>query len=136
MSKFKKSEQDSNNSTNSKKSSKKSDRVDAKNTDTSTPSLSQNAKPVSLIDKKNVEELLSRAISRFKLDYLNDKKIKFKEISNLASIAEEYMSCFALIGYSIQNEKVVVFSIPTAKDEAALVDLLRSTFIEIVSNRP
>jgi hypothetical protein len=99
---------------------------------TQTPSLSENVKN----NPNLVEQLLAQALLRYKNDYINDKKTKFKEFAHLASLTEEYMSCFALIGYSLENEKVVVFNTPTSKDEAALVDLLRSTFIEIVSNRP
>ena len=65
-----------------------------------------------------------------------DKKQKLKEISHLSLIAEEYLSSFVLIGYSIQDEQVVVFNAPTPKDEAALVDLLRFTFFDVVNNRP
>ena len=84
----------------------------------------------------NIEQLFARAMSRYKADIITDKKDKIKEVSHLALIAEEYLSCFALIGYSLQNEKVVVFNMPTCKDEAALVDLLRSTFLDIANNRP
>ena len=84
----------------------------------------------------NIERLFAQALTRHKADVFLDKKTKFKEISHLASIAEEYLSCFALIGYSLQDEQVVIFNMPSPKDEAALVDLLRATFIDMVSNRP
>ena len=64
------------------------------------------------------------------------QKQKFKDIGHLASIAEEYLSSFALIGYSLQDEKVVVLNMPTSKDEAALVDLIRATFVDLANNRP
>lgn len=87
-------------------------------------------------EQKDLKELFNQALNRYKAEMQTEKKIKLKEISHLALIAEEYLSSFALIGYSLQNEKVVIFNTPTAKDEAALVDLLRATFVEIVSNRP
>lgn len=87
-------------------------------------------------EKLNVDQLFAQAVLRYKNEALADKKIKVKEISHLSLMAEEYLSCFALIGYSLQNEKVVVLSMPTSKDEAALVDLLRATFIELANGRP
>lgn len=82
------------------------------------------------------KELIEQALSRHKRDDLLDRKRNFKEVGHLALIAEEYLSSFALIGYSLQNEKVVVINMPTPKDEAALVDLLRATFVDLASNRP
>lgn len=88
-------------------------------------------------DKINVDKLLAQAFARHKMDLLiGERKEKFKEVSHLATMAEEYLSCFSLIGYNFQGEKVCVFSAPTSKDEAALVDLLRSTFLDIANNRP
>jgi hypothetical protein len=98
---------------------------------TSTEKLS-----TSKIDQALVDQLLTQVASRYRNELLADKKLKLKEISHISSMAEEYFTCYALIGYSIQNEQVVVLNMPTPKDEAALVDLLRSTFIDIASNRP
>ena len=91
---------------------------------------------LSKAEQINVDQLFAQALLRYKKDELADKKIKLKELSQLALIAEEYMSCFALIGYSLQDERVVMMNMPTSKDEAALVDLLRATFIDIANNRP
>ena len=88
-------------------------------------------------EKINIDNLIQQAFTRHKFESLvNEKKEKFKEITHLASIVEEYLSCFSLIGYTLQGEKVCVFNAATSKDEAALVDLLRSTFLEIANNRP
>ena len=87
-------------------------------------------------EKANIEHLISHALNRYKDDQILDKKHKTQELSHLALMCEEYLSTFALLGYSLEGEKIIVFNMPTAKDEAALVDLLRSTFIDIASNRP
>jgi hypothetical protein len=87
-------------------------------------------------EKINIEQLFAQALARHNKDLIADKKSKLKELNHLSLIAEEYLSCFALIGYSLQDEKVVIFNTPTSKDEAALVDLLRATFIDIANNRP
>jgi hypothetical protein len=90
----------------------------------------------SKLDQELINQLLTQVSARYKNEVLSDKKIKIKEISHIASMAEEYFSCFAIIGYSIQNEEVVVLNVNSPKDEAALVDLLRATFLDIASNRP
>jgi hypothetical protein len=88
-------------------------------------------------EKINIEHMFAQALARHKNDpFLEDKKNKLKEISRLCLIAEEYMSAFALIGYSLQDEKVVIINASTPKNEAALVDIIRSTFFDIASNRP
>jgi len=108
-----------------KKPSKKSEKIVKDELDTL-------SKPQTI----DINHLFAEALLRHKNEQLQDKKYKLKEMSHLALIAEEYLSCFALIGYSLQNEKVTIFSMPSPKDEAALVDLLRSTFIDIANNRP
>ena len=87
-------------------------------------------------EKANIDHLFAQALQRYKQELITDKKDKLKEISHLSLICEEYLSTFALIGYSLQDEKVVVFNMSSPKNEAALIDLLRSTFFEIVQNRP
>lgn len=91
---------------------------------------------LSKVEKINVDQLVAQAMLRYKQESDLDKKFKLKEVTHLSIMAEEYLSCFALIGYSLQNEKVVILNMPTSKDEAALVDLLRATFLDIAGNRP
>ena len=93
-------------------------------------------KSVSAAEKIDADTVFAQALSRHKKELMLDKKEQFKEIGHLALIAQEYLSSFALIGYSLQDERVVVFNMPTPKDEAALVDLLRATFVDIASSRP
>lgn len=87
-------------------------------------------------EKINIDQLLAQALFRHKNDEIADKKIKLKEFNHFASIAEEYLSCYITIGYSLQNERVVLLHMPTPKDEAALIDLLRATFLDLASDRP
>ena len=84
----------------------------------------------------DINDLFANAIKRHKKEYNSDKKQKDMEIEHLALIAEEYLSTFVLMGYSLQDEKVVIFNAPTIKDEAALMDLFRATFVDIIQNRP
>jgi hypothetical protein len=106
----------------------------------SNPSSEQNSSedlPLSAPEQLNVNKLLSQALTRYKNDSLiQDKQDKLQELEHLGKIVEEYLSCFTLIGFTMQGEKVCLFNASTSKDEGALVDLLRSTFLEIVNNRP
>lgn len=105
-------------------------------TTTETSAVSLKKIPSSkLTDKDYVNQIIAQALLRYKADQAQDKQIKFEEISHLALIAEEYLSSFVLLGYSLQNEKVVVFNLPTAKDESAMIDLLRTTFLNMVGNQ-
>lgn len=93
--------------------------------------------PLSAPEQLNVNKLLSQALIRYKNDSLiQDKQDKLHELEHLGKIVEEYLSCFSLIGFTLQGEKVCLFNATTSKDEGALVDLLRSTFVEIINNRP
>jgi hypothetical protein len=106
---------------------------------TQTKSLSsedENVTDLSKLEQLSVDQLITQALARHKAELAADKKIKVKELGHLASLAEEYLNCFLLIGFSVQNEKVILQSMSTSKDEAALMDLLRTTFIELLGNRP
>ena len=91
---------------------------------------------LSKAEQVDVTQLIAQALTRYKNEQFKDKKLKIKEISHLALMCEEYLSSFALIGFSLEGEKFVVFNTPTPRDESALVDLLRATFIDIANNRP
>jgi len=98
-------------------------------------SLSADEVPISKGEQLTVNQLIAQTLIRYKHEQIQDKKQKFKEIGHLAGMCEEYLSSFALIGYSLEGEKIVVFNHPTSKDEAALTDLLRTTFIGLMSNQ-
>lgn len=87
-------------------------------------------------EKINIERLFANALKRYYAEDLADKKDKQKELMHLASIVEEYLSCYMLIGYTLQDEQTVIFNANTSKDEAALIDLLRATFVDIANKRP
>ncbi len=82
-----------------------------------------------------LDQLIMQAMLRYKTDEL-ELKNKQKELTQLAIIAQEYLSSYILVGYSLQDERAIVTHIPTAKDESALIDLLRSTLIDLASDRP
>ena len=103
---------------------------------TKNTSLSADEIEIPKAEKINIDQLFAQALLRHKNDALVDKKIKVKELHHLSTIAGEYLNCFIMIGYSLQDEKVVLLNMPSPKDEAALIDLLRSTFLDLASDRP
>lgn len=96
----------------------------------------ESVNPVSKDKKTEINELFAQALARHKNEIFQDKKQKYKEIDHLALITKEYLSCFSLIGYTMQGEQVCIFDANNSRDEAALVDLMRATFLEIANNRP
>lgn len=92
--------------------------------------------PLTKIEQIEVEQLITQALTRHKDELAVDKKRKLKELNHFAATAEEYLNCYLLIGFSLQNEKVILQSTTTPKDEAALMDLLRTTFLDFMGNRP
>ena len=88
------------------------------------------------LDLLHIDQLYKQIENRYKDSILLDKRVKYKEMNHLASIAEEYLSCSLIIGYSMEGEKVCILNAQNSKDEAAVADLLRSTFLDMTSNRP
>ena len=103
---------------------------------TKTTSLSSDEVSIPKLEQLNIDQLLTQAFQRHKNEVLNDKKIKLKELHHFSSMAGEYLSSFVLVGYSLQDERVVLFNMPTPKDEAALIDLLRATLIDLANGEP
>lgn len=116
----------------SKKRPKRETASSKKNMPSDVPS--QEECSLSKAEQLTVNQLIAQTLIRYKNEQLQDKKQKFREVGHLAGICEEYLSSFALIGYTLEGEKVVVFNHATPKDQAALMDLLRTTFIGLMSN--
>ena len=92
--------------------------------------------PLSKIEKINIEKVFAQALDKYKDELLERKKVSNKELSHLGTIVEEYLSCFVIVGFSLEGEKICLFNAQNDRDEGALVDHLRSTFIDIANNRP
>lgn len=122
---------------NSKSSKKRTSPLTVSVSMTATSEENSDTTLVATPEQININHVLNQALVRYKNDAaVQDKHHKLKEISHLGNMVEEFLSCFTLIGFTMQGEKVCIFNAKTSKDEGALVDLLRSTFLEIVNNRP
>jgi len=91
--------------------------------------------PLSKVEQINIEQVFAQALEGFKHELLTHKKQTYKDFNHLALLTQEYLSCFSLVGFSMTGEKICIFNASSEKDESALVDLMRSTLIEIVNNR-
>lgn len=98
--------------------------------------IPESGNPIARAEKINIERLFEQVFKQYQKEEVSLKKIKQKELEHLSSIIEEYMSCYVLIGYTMQDEQAVIFNSGTPKDEAALADLLRAVFIDMMAKRP
>lgn len=92
--------------------------------------------PTHSLEKHTLNELILQSLVRYKDEATEDKKVKFKEIEHLSAMIEEYLSAYVVVGFTLQGEKVCLFSAQTSKDECAVMDHLRATFFNIAGNRP
>lgn len=86
-------------------------------------------------EKAHINSLLAKAMDEYKSQSLS-KYESHKDMSQLTTIVDEYMSAYALIGYTLKDEQVVIFNAKTSKDDSALADLMRVAFINMIQNRP
>jgi len=100
-----------------------------------TPSPTNNLDPISTFEKVNISNIIADCLKEYKQELDEHKKVTYKEMNHLNLFAQEYLSSYAIIGFTLNDEKVCIINMPTPKDEGALVDLLRSTFIDIANNR-
>jgi hypothetical protein len=92
--------------------------------------------PLTKLEQINIEHVFAQALESFKDELLVQKKHSLKDFNRLALLTQEYLSCFSLVGFSLTGEKICIFNASTPKDESALLELLRSTLIDIVQNKP
>ena len=110
-----------------KKTKRKTKQTASKARSSSSTGLSANEDNLSNIESNNVKQVIAQALIRYQHEQVFDRKQKNKELNHLVGICEEYLSSFALIGYTLEGEKIVAIDHPTQKDEAALLELLRET---------
>jgi hypothetical protein len=100
------------------------------------PKVEEELLPISKIEAINIENVFKQALTSYKEETFAKKKESYKELTHLGKIVEEYLGCFALIGFTMKGEKVCMINATNDRDEGALVDLLRTTFMDIANNRP
>jgi hypothetical protein len=96
--------------------------------------------PVSLSSKHDevttpgqLERAITQAFKRFYAASIS-KQNKIKDLHHLDSIVAEYLQSFIILGYDLNGEKICIShaSTPAARD--ALVEHMRTTFLNIINN--
>jgi hypothetical protein len=117
-----------------KKTKRKVKHTASKTRSSNSVDLSANEDNLSKVESNDVKQVIAQALIRYQHEQAFDTKQKNKELNHLVGICEEYLSSFALIGYTLEGEKVIAINHPTQKDEAALLELLRETVINMLFN--
>ena len=89
------------------------------------PPLSLDNGSVIEIDNNMMKEILERAASVSKTQKIKRYVNEQKDAEALRSIIQEYFTSFILVGYSVDNKRLIVKSTNSDKDEDALLEELR-----------
>lgn len=81
---------------------------------------------------QHLEQAIAKAFKRFYSESVS-KQHKIKDLKHLDTIVAEYLQSFMILGYDISGEKICIShaSTPAARD--ALIEHLRSTFLNIMN---
>jgi hypothetical protein len=81
---------------------------------------------------KHLEQAIAKAFKKFYSESVS-KQNKIKDLKHLDTIVAEYLQSFMILGYDISGEKICIShaSTPAARD--ALIEHLRSTFLNIMN---
>ena len=79
--------------------------------------------------KKSSEEeyksKIQKALALQLDDYLKNRTLSQKQISTINSFVEEHLSCFVLLGYTVDGDPVSLLNANTQKDSDSLGTLLQ-----------
>jgi len=83
------------------------------------------------------KEKIRRALQENLDEFIKEKNLNQKQISAINSYIEEHLSCFVLLGYTVDGSPVSLVNAPSQKDSDSLGTLLQkflSKYIEPPSN--
>lgn len=99
------------------------------------PRAKKKKEPVEDVDD-NIDEAFKKKIQRALQDNLIEmakrKNLSQKQISIINSFIEEHLSCFVLLGYTVNGNPVSLVNAPTQKDSDSLGTLLQKFFMKYV----
>jgi hypothetical protein len=85
-------------------------------------------------DILQVEEVIKQAFVRF-YDNATIKRHKVKDLEALDTIVSEYLKTFMILGYDLNEEKVIIMHARSPHEKDALVEHLRTTLLGIIGNQ-
>lgn len=74
--------------------------------------------------KDAYKEKIRQALQENLDEYLKERNLNKKQISSINSFIEEHLSCFVLLGYTVDGDPVSLVNSPTQKDSDSLGTLL------------
>lgn len=70
-------------------------------------------------------EKIQKALQANLDDFIKNRNLNQKQISTINSFVEEHLSCFVLLGYTVDGDPVSLVNSPTQKDSDSLGTLLQ-----------
>ena len=71
--------------------------------------------------KKQIQDALKANLD----EYLKNRSLSQKQISSINSLIEEHLSCFVLVGYTVDGEPVTLINAQSQKDQDSLGTILQ-----------
>jgi hypothetical protein len=82
--------------------------------------------------KQQIEDVIAQAFTRF-YNASNAHQNKLKDLYSLDTVVSEYLQTFMILGYDINGERICITHAENASARDALLEHLRSTFINIIN---
>lgn len=82
-----------------------------------------------LHDALNAVEL-KKSMDRWLKTNEGQNSITMRDLTILKGINEEYLNSFIILGYTMEDERVVIQSFKNPKDKDALMEFLKNVFIQ------
>lgn len=101
--------------------------------------IPQNNLPEEISQDKQIQNRLHEALNAVELKKSMDRWLKTNEGKNsimirdltiLKGINEEYLNSFILLGYTMEDERVIIQSYKNPKDKDAMMEFLKNVFIQ------
>ena len=79
---------------------------------------------------------IQKAIQSNLADYARKKHLSQQQVQTINSFIEEHLSCFILLGYTVNGEPVSVVNAPTQKDSDSLGTLIQKFLAKYIDPPP
>ena len=77
------------------------------------------------LKNEEYKKQIQRALKANLDEYLKNRNLNQKQISSLNSLIEEHLSCFVLVGYTVDGEPLTLVNAQTQKDSDSLGTILQ-----------
>lgn len=82
--------------------------------------------------KKKIQKALQENL----VEMAKRKNLSQKQVSAINSFIEEHLSCFVLLGYTVNGNPVSLVNAPTQKDSDSLGTMLQKFFVKYIDPPP